>query len=59
MRDRRHLAASSDRPEVPAAGARLPSEELIGREPAAGAATRRAYLSNVCVPIAARRQVRF
>ena len=38
-------------------GAKLPAEELIGREPAGGgAALLRAYLSNVCVLPAARRR---
>lgn len=37
-------------------GAVLPAEELVGRLPAEDARTRRAYLSNVCVAKAARRQ---
>ena len=41
------------------AGGRLPAEELIGREPpGAAAAIGRAYLSNVCVHAAVRRQAR-
>lgn len=40
-------------------GAKLPAEELVGRRPAEGDRVRlRAYLSNVCVAEAARRQVR-
>ena len=40
-------------------GARLPAEELIGWEPPGGAAAAgRAYLSNVCVHAAVRRQAR-
>jgi hypothetical protein len=39
------------------AGARLPSEELMGTQPAKDPARRRAYLSNVCVAHSARRQV--
>ena len=40
-------------------GARLPAEELIGWEPpGAAAAAGRAYLSNVCVHAAVRRQAR-
>ena len=40
-------------------GARLPAEELIGWEPpGAAAAMGRAYLSNVCVHAAVRRQAR-
>lgn len=39
------------------AGARLPSEELMGTKPAQDPAQRRAYLSNVCVAHSARRQV--
>ena len=37
-------------------GAVLPAEELVGKWPQEGAATARAYLSNVCVAKAARRQ---
>eukprot|EP00878_Enallax_costatus_P041991 GHUV01048935.1.p2 GENE.GHUV01048935.1~~GHUV01048935.1.p2 ORF type:complete len:182 (+),score=35.88 GHUV01048935.1:1117-1662(+) len=37
-------------------GSVLPAEELVGRLPTEGQATRRAYLSNVCVATAARRQ---
>eukprot|EP00877_Chromochloris_zofingiensis_P013550 jgi/Chrzof1/8449/Cz03g11010.t1 len=39
-------------------GAVLPAEEMVGRQPEVDVATRRAYLSNVCVAAAARRQVR-
>ncbi len=37
-------------------GAVLPAEELHGKLPESGSATGRAYLSNVCVAKAARRQ---